>query len=169
MTGSSHLASFWTVCHQGVAPELARLWKARPRMPATVPVVRSTVIWLTRPKAWFWTAKLPMETVSLTTEPATWPEPYVTENGLEVDLNDEEAPVLNASPVVHLPVLEVPFALPPREGLRVVPCCRQSVEVTQRSLEIENKKEMSLKRVVTYEEPVSRMTLNCCAGVPMDI
>jgi cellobiose-specific phosphotransferase system component IIC len=74
---------------------------------------------------------------SLARVPATWPEPYVTENGVVVGLNVEEEPVLNELPVVHLPVLDVPFVLPPREGFWVAPCCWQLLAVTQRSLEIE--------------------------------
>src|ERR1700749_55552 len=82
ITGSSHWPPLWRVCHQGVAPELARPLKAKPRMTATVPVVRSTVIRSTRPKTWSCTVKPPMQTASLPRVPATWPEPYVTANWL---------------------------------------------------------------------------------------
>lgn len=113
--GSSHWPPLWSACHQGVAPELARLWKAKPRMPATVPVVRSTVIRSTRPKTWFCTVKPPMETASLPRVPATWPEPYVTANCLVDDLKVEEEAVLSELPVVQTPVLD-PLPLPPSEG-----------------------------------------------------
>ena len=71
-----------------------------------------------------------METESVARVPATWPEPYVTENLVVDGLYVEEEAVLKESPLVQL----VLFELPPREGFWVAPCCWQLFAVTHRSL-----------------------------------
>lgn len=69
---------------------------------------------------------------------------------MEMAWNVEEEAVLNVVPAVQVPELDVLFALPPKAGFWVAPCCWQLLAVTQRSLEKNKNRNRIRNRVSSW-------------------